>query len=197
MPTAQAAAPRITNAGIRPTIPHTLFVNVPVGDIQRSILFLGELGFTFNPQFTDATATCMVVGEDAYLMLLTAERFAGFARRPTGDAGTTGRCSGWSRPWSRDDRGRAKSDQPGVPPAVVSGYEVGRSVAAPSATTKAATPVSRGQTTSEDAGKERCAARPCRLAITARPNAPRATASAARRAEGPTALRRRTRSYRT
>jgi len=44
-----------------------------------------QLGFTFNPHFTDATATCMLVGEDAYFMLLVRDRFAGFTRRPVGD----------------------------------------------------------------------------------------------------------------
>ena len=85
MSTTQAPAPTITNAGTRPTTPHKLFVNIPVSDLQRSIRFFEALGFSFNAQFTDATATCMLVGEDAYFMLLTKERFAGFSKRPTGD----------------------------------------------------------------------------------------------------------------
>jgi uncharacterized protein len=85
MSTTQAPAPTITNAGTRPTTPHKLFVNIPVSDLQRSITFFEALGFTFNAQFTDATATCMLVGEDAYFMLLTKERFAGFSKRPVGD----------------------------------------------------------------------------------------------------------------
>jgi len=85
MSTTQAPAPTITNAGTRPTTPHKLFVNIPVSDLQRSIRFFEALGFTFNQQFTDATATCMLVGEDAYFMLLTKERFAGFSKRPVGD----------------------------------------------------------------------------------------------------------------
>jgi predicted lactoylglutathione lyase len=85
MSTSQAPAPTITNAGTRPTTPHKLFVNIPVGDVQRSIRFFEALGFSFNPQFTDATATCMLVGEDAYFMLLDRERFTGFSKRPLGD----------------------------------------------------------------------------------------------------------------
>lgn len=77
--------PRLTNPGVRPVVPHKLFVNVPVRDLQRSITFFEALGFTFNAQFTDATGTCMLVGEDAYFMLLTRERFATFARRPVGE----------------------------------------------------------------------------------------------------------------
>ena len=87
MPTqASASAPSITNAGTKPATAHKLFVNVPVRDLQRSIHFFESLGFRFNPQFTDATGTCMLVGEDAYFMLLDQERFRGFSRRPVGDA---------------------------------------------------------------------------------------------------------------
>jgi hypothetical protein len=86
MSTTEAAAPTITNAGTKPTTPRKLFVNIPVRDLQRSIDFFETLGFAFNTQFTDATATCMLVGEDAYFMLLTAEKFGGFSKRPVGDA---------------------------------------------------------------------------------------------------------------
>jgi uncharacterized protein len=85
MTTTQAPAPTIRNAGTKPVNVHKLFVNIPVSDLQRSIEFFEELGFTFNVQFTDASATCMLVGEDAYFMLLDKERFAGFSKRPSGD----------------------------------------------------------------------------------------------------------------
>ena len=88
MSATQAPSPTIKNPGTKPTTPRKLFVNVPVRDVQRSIDFFEALGFTFNAQFTDATATCMLVGEDAYFMLLDRERFAGFSKRPTGDART-------------------------------------------------------------------------------------------------------------
>jgi hypothetical protein len=85
MSTSQAPAPTIRNAGTRPITPHKLFVNIPVNDLQRSIEFFESLGFAFNTQFTDATATCMLVGEDAYFMLLDKARFTGFSKRPVGD----------------------------------------------------------------------------------------------------------------
>lgn len=88
MSTTEKAIPTITNAGTRPAVPRKLFVNIPVSDLQRSIRFFEALGFAFNRQFTDATATCMLVGEDAYFMLLDHERFAGFSNRPMGDART-------------------------------------------------------------------------------------------------------------
>ena len=86
MPTTQTAAPTIKNAATRPTRPHKLFVNIPVSDLQRSIEFFETLGFAFNQQFTDATATCMLVGEDAYFMLLTQEKFREFSKRPVSDS---------------------------------------------------------------------------------------------------------------
>jgi predicted lactoylglutathione lyase len=85
MSTSQAPAPAIRNAGTRPTTPHKLFVNIPVSDLQRSIVFFEALGFAFNTQFTDASGTCMLVGEDAYFMLLDKRRFADFLKRPMGD----------------------------------------------------------------------------------------------------------------
>jgi predicted lactoylglutathione lyase len=85
MSTAQAPAPTITNAGTKPATPRKLFVNIPVADVQRAIVFFEALGFTFNVQFTDASATSMLVGEDAYFMLLQRERFASFTKRPLGD----------------------------------------------------------------------------------------------------------------
>ena len=85
MSTTQATAPTIRNAGTKPTRPRKLFVNIPVRDIQRSIEFFEALDFSFNPQFTDATATCMLVGEDAYFMLLGRDRFGDFSKRPVGD----------------------------------------------------------------------------------------------------------------
>lgn len=63
-----------------------IFVNLPVRDLQRSIEFFGSLGFTFNPQFTDETATCMVISEDIYVMLLTREKFGTFTPYPVSDA---------------------------------------------------------------------------------------------------------------
>ena len=85
MPTTQAAAPTITSAGTRPATPRKLFVTLPVGDLQRAVTFYEALGFTFHPQFTDATTAAMLVGEDAYAMLMARERFATFTTRRTAD----------------------------------------------------------------------------------------------------------------
>jgi uncharacterized protein len=63
-----------------------IFVNLPVQNLNKSIDFFTKLGFTFNPQFTDETATCMIVSEDIFVMLLTHEKFQTFTPKPICDA---------------------------------------------------------------------------------------------------------------
>ncbi len=63
-----------------------IFVNLPVKDLKKSIDFFTQLGFTFNPQFTDETATCMIVSEENFVMLLTEEKFKSFTPKPVCDA---------------------------------------------------------------------------------------------------------------
>ena len=63
-----------------------IFVNLPVKNLQKSIEFFTKLGYTFNPQFTDETATCMIVAEDIYVMLLTEEKFKTFTPKEICDA---------------------------------------------------------------------------------------------------------------
>ena len=65
-----------------------LFVNIPVADIERSKAFFARLGFSYNPMFTDETAACMLVGEQASVMLLSHETFAQFAKLPMADPTT-------------------------------------------------------------------------------------------------------------
>jgi len=65
-----------------------IFVNLAVKDLQRTVAFFTELGFEFDPRFTDEQATCMIVSEDAYVMLLVDERFKDFTRKPIADSTT-------------------------------------------------------------------------------------------------------------
>lgn len=67
-------------------MPRKLFVNLPVKDLDRSVAFFTALGFNFNPQFTDANATCMIVSDDSFVMLLVEPFFQGFTAKPLGDA---------------------------------------------------------------------------------------------------------------
>ena len=67
-------------------MPTQIFVNLPVKNLAQSIEFFTKLGFTFNAQFTDETATCMIVSEDIFVMLLTHEKFKTFTPNPICDA---------------------------------------------------------------------------------------------------------------
>src|SRR5690348_7391800 len=62
-----------------------LFVNLPVADLERSKAFFAKLGFSYNPAFTDESAACMLVGEQAFVMLLSREKFAEFSKLPLAD----------------------------------------------------------------------------------------------------------------
>jgi uncharacterized protein len=63
-----------------------IFVNLPVKDLGRSIAFFKKLGFSFNTEFTDETAACMVVADDINVMLLTHEKFKVFTPKDICDA---------------------------------------------------------------------------------------------------------------
>ena len=55
-----------------------IYVNLPVKDLKRSVAFFTKLGYTFNPQFTDDNATCMILGDNLFVMLLTEKFFSSF-----------------------------------------------------------------------------------------------------------------------
>ncbi|MEY4398297.1 MAG: hypothetical protein RLZ53_873 [Actinomycetota bacterium] len=61
---------------------NAIFVNLPIENLKRSVEFFSGLGFKFNEQFTDEQSTCMLVGENIYVMLLEREKFAGFITKP-------------------------------------------------------------------------------------------------------------------
>lgn len=63
-----------------------VFINLPVKNIDESVDFFTSLGYTFNQQFTDETATCMVVSDTIYVMLLTHQKFQEFIPHSISDA---------------------------------------------------------------------------------------------------------------
>ena len=63
-----------------------IFVNLPVKDLKRSVDFFTKLGYQFNLQFTDETATCMIVSDDIFVMLLTEAKFKTFTPKAICDA---------------------------------------------------------------------------------------------------------------
>ena len=58
-----------------------IFVNLAVKDLKQSMDFFKQLGFEFNPQFTDDKAACMIVSDEAFVMLLTEPFFKTFTKR--------------------------------------------------------------------------------------------------------------------
>jgi predicted lactoylglutathione lyase len=71
-----------------------IFVNLPVKDLNKTIEFFTKLGFKFNPQFTDNNATCMIVGEDIFVMLLVEKFFQTFTKKEICDTSKYGNDSG-------------------------------------------------------------------------------------------------------
>ena len=64
----------------------SMFVNLPVTDLERAKAFYTAIGFTINPVFSDHNAACVVVEEDhSYFMILVREYFQTFTDLPLGD----------------------------------------------------------------------------------------------------------------
>lgn len=71
-------------------MPTKIFVNLPVKDLKRSIDFFTHLGFSFNQQFTDEKAACLVINDGSiYAMLLTEPMFKTFTKKEIADASKT------------------------------------------------------------------------------------------------------------
>lgn len=70
-------------------MPQMIFVNLPVKDLEASKAFWGKLGYSFNEQFTDEHAACLVFSDTIYAMLLTEQRFKDFTRKEIADARAT------------------------------------------------------------------------------------------------------------
>ena len=67
----------------------SIFVNLPIDNLKRSVEFFTGLGFTFNEQFTDEESTCMIVNESVYVMLVEKQKYAGFIEKPIAPAEMT------------------------------------------------------------------------------------------------------------
>ena len=63
-----------------------IFVNLPVKDLNKTVEFFTKLGFKFNPQFTNQNATCMIIGENIFAMLLVEKFFRTFIKKEICDA---------------------------------------------------------------------------------------------------------------
>lgn len=70
-----------------------IFLNLPVKDLNKSTEFFTKLGYTFNPQFTDEKAACMIISDTIYVMLLTVPFFQTFTTKEIVDAHKLIECS--------------------------------------------------------------------------------------------------------
>ncbi|MDO9417207.1 VOC family protein [Pararhizobium sp.] len=67
-----------------------IFVNLPVRNVEASKAFFAalDLGFSFNPDFSDEQSACMVITDTIFVMLLEHEKFQGFINTRISDAHT-------------------------------------------------------------------------------------------------------------
>jgi hypothetical protein len=66
-------------------MPRQIWVNLAVKDLQKSIAFFTELGFTFDPVYTNEKGTCMIVAENIFVMLLEESFFTTFTQKSVAD----------------------------------------------------------------------------------------------------------------
>lgn len=74
----------------------SIFVNLPVQNLKKSVHFFTELGFTFNAQFTDEESTCMILNDTIYIMLLEHKKFQSFISKPIAQKESTEAILGFS-----------------------------------------------------------------------------------------------------
>ncbi len=68
----------------------SVYINLPIKDIQATRQFWTTLGFTFNESFSDDRALCLALKPDSiYAMLITHEMYQTFTHRPIADGSTT------------------------------------------------------------------------------------------------------------
>lgn len=65
-----------------------IFVNLAVRDLPASMTFFSKLGFEYNRKFCDDNAACMIINEQAFVMLLREPFFKTFTDREICDTKT-------------------------------------------------------------------------------------------------------------
>lgn len=66
-----------------------IYVNLPVQDLKRSNAFFESLGFRLEPKFTNEQASCVILAENIYAMLLTKSFFQTFTTKQICDSTKT------------------------------------------------------------------------------------------------------------
>jgi predicted lactoylglutathione lyase len=59
-----------------------IFINLPVSDIEKSMDFYLQLGFTINPFFTSENQKCMVWSNHIYVMIQTKAFSFSYSNKP-------------------------------------------------------------------------------------------------------------------
>jgi predicted lactoylglutathione lyase len=66
-----------------------IFVNLPVKDLNKSKAFFENLGYSFNPQFTNEEGACLVISDTIFFMLLVEPFFKTFIKKEIADSRKT------------------------------------------------------------------------------------------------------------
>lgn len=62
-----------------------VFINLAVKDVERSMNFYTQLGFTMNPMFSDDQSKCMIWSDAIFVMIMSHEKFTTFTKKPIAD----------------------------------------------------------------------------------------------------------------
>jgi uncharacterized protein len=57
-----------------------IFINLPVENVEKSMDFYTQLGFSNKPLFSDEHQKCMVWSEQIYVMLISEEKFMAYSK---------------------------------------------------------------------------------------------------------------------
>jgi predicted lactoylglutathione lyase len=66
---------------------NNIFVNLPVKDLEKSKTFFEAIGGKVNQQFTDETASSIVLSDNIFVMLLTHAKYREFTSKEIANAG--------------------------------------------------------------------------------------------------------------
>jgi predicted lactoylglutathione lyase len=68
----------------------SIFVNLPIKDVEKTREFWSKLGFSFNEQFSNEKALCLILNDgNIYSMLISYELFSTFTNRAIADGSTS------------------------------------------------------------------------------------------------------------
>lgn len=66
-----------------------IFINLPVKDLKVTSTFFEKIGYSFDPQFSDENARCMIISDHIYVMFLVEPFFQSFTGKNIPDSSET------------------------------------------------------------------------------------------------------------